>query len=717
MNKHVMRLIASFAVAFLAFGAMASVAFAAEAYPAQSTFTYLQVTEGEDLQVNALNFQGDIGEVVFLEVDVGGAAIAKNLPHTLGASDLGADVSGSLTGDVFVITGDAATIEDYLARGLTVTAYSDRAGTVLLDSTPIYGVHAVASDGSFSDFLIGTYTQGAAFSAPDTIVVGENAYTLESFANDVCTYAPAQTADTVNGKITYYDVKTGELLEFETPINGIEFGEIRSVDVPETITAGGTLYRTLSYMNPLTAGYPGQTTFSVPCVKVEDISDEIGHYLATINMVDQDGNLIASDSVYVAGAFAYAPPTAIYKTRMVNGESEVFAYENPTWEGQNEGDTAIMFDAATDGITTGSRTITVAYSQTQGDIEYEVQFNLIDGAARVGSNLLDTYTDDKLTVSAVNKSVSLADAQEDKSKLEVDGNTYNIVGSTSDYSYAFDSGEAPVVDVYYLPDGYEPENDEPYEVTIRYVNYATNEVIATETAESSPAQQSNLQINAPEEFTESGVTYVRLDGQERPISHNYYSNVREYTVYYRDVNDTLSANTVITNVRTVYRTTTGAATTGTTATGTTTTGTTTAPAATATAPTATATATDAAPATTPATAATNPSTDYTVAEGDNTNSALTTPNGTDANQERIDDTANPLADGIEGNSAIDGNAPGTDGEQAKPALPSWLIAVAVAAVAGVAGLIAFLLRKRNGGAAGEQSAEEGAAEQPSSDEQ
>ena len=715
MKKYLKRSVMFFAATCLALTVMADTAFATEVYPAQSVFSPQVSIDNGELQVNALDFQGDPGETVFVTVNAGDRTIARYLPHVLGASGVGNDAEGELAGDVFVIKGNAETIDTYLADGLTVEVYSDRKGTVLKGATQVYGVHAVASDGGFDKFLLGTYTEGSQFNAPQTIVVNDTVYNLESYdeAEGVCAYKVADTAaDTVNGKITYYDVKSGEKLDFETPINDIENGEIRSVDIPETLSVGGTLYRTLSYVNPVTVGYPGQTTYNIGCVEVtDDFRKALGQYQATIEMVDENGTLIARDSVFVAGSFAYAPPSVIYKTRSINGTSEVFAYENPTWEGKSGDETAIILDAATDGVTTGSRTITVVYEQTQGDIELDVTFNLLDGTKRIGSNLIDSY---EAKASAENTEIVLEESRETVSK---DGITYNLVGERQNYSYTYGSGETPVIDVYYVPEGYSSEDAEPYDITIRYVNYVTGELITTETATAQPNLQSTLKINTPAEFVEGGVTYIRLDGQDRPIEHNYFSNVREYTIYYRDSNDTLTANTVITNVRTVYRTgTTGAAaTTGTTA-ATATTPTATATTSAATTSAATDTTTPAATAT-PAPATTNPATDYTVAEGDNSTSALTTPSGTDANQERIDDTANPLASGIDDGSTIDGNAPDGTDEQAKPGLPGWLIPFIVAVLVAAGGVIAFLLRKRNGEAMVEEAAEDEQAEQQSPSEQ
>ena len=142
------------------------------------------------------------------------------------------------------------------------------------------------------------------------------------------------------------------------------------------------------------------------------------------------------------------------------------------------------------------------------------------------------------------------------------------MSSTKDeYSFTYGSGQEPTLNVYYVPDGYvEPE---PYEITVRYVNIANNEVLQSEKLVCRPQDRDVLEITSPETFTVGGVEYVRLDGQSKPVFHSYYSSARTYTIYYRDVNDDLSANIVITRVNVEY--VDGGTTTTTTDNGTTTT--------------------------------------------------------------------------------------------------------------------------------------------------
>ena len=120
------------------------------------------------------------------------------------------------------------------------------------------------------------------------------------------------------------------------------------------------------------------------------------------------------------------------------------------------------------------------------------------------------------------------------------------VPSQETYTYTY-GGENLVQYVYYTPDGYVPT--ESYTVTLQFVNIADGAVLQSESVMVNPG--ADTEITCPAEFTAGDNTYVRLGGQSDTYRHSYYSPKRTYTIYYRDVNDTLYANTIITNIETV----------------------------------------------------------------------------------------------------------------------------------------------------------------------
>jgi hypothetical protein len=84
------------------------------------------------------------------------------------------------------------------------------------------------------------------------------------------------------------------------------------------------------------------------------------------------------------------------------------------------------------------------------------------------------------------------------------------------------------------------------------VNIANGEVIGSEVHTISPKYLDDQTFVSPENLTVGSNSYVRLDGQETGIRHGYYGPSRTYTVYYRDVNDNLHKDTVISRIRVEY---------------------------------------------------------------------------------------------------------------------------------------------------------------------
>ncbi len=84
-----------------------------------------------------------------------------------------------------------------------------------------------------------------------------------------------------------------------------------------------------------------------------------------------------------------------------------------------------------------------------------------------------------------------------------------------------------------------------YDITVQYMNIANSEILRTETITVDPEANDYVSILGEETFSVGNETYVRLGGQETALRHSYLSPARTYTIYYRDVNDELSANITV----------------------------------------------------------------------------------------------------------------------------------------------------------------------------
>lgn len=621
---------------------------------------------GSVTEIDVLNISGEAGETVYLTAMDGGQPICRYLPHELGEGAQG-DVA-----DTFAIETEGGLDEAKLQDGsYTVEAYDRRGGTKLYSGT-VWGVWARIDGGDGPDItqLIGTRTaaDGDAFTfvPPTTISVGANSYSLKSNTPTMegnlayFEYESFDPSSTVDGIINYVDLE-GKLIKTET-IPGIPAEGSKTQEIPAVITADGKSYRTMARRSSVTATSPGQTSFVITCAPIDSAP-----YVCRIEMVADDDTVIAADSVNVDGAFNYVAPSVIYKNVVVNGETRMVTYrlvDQQVWPLDSSADQDEVFN--------GSRTIRIAYAIDDFDEgTIDVVYNQIYGHAQDGTSEMLLGTE----VVTVDEMEPTAEPSE---TITVNGVDYHIATSPSDYTYTYGSGEMPVIDVYYVPEGYEAGSS--YDVTVAYVNFTTGQTISSETHTVSP-DEPILTVDTPASFDRDGVTYIRLDGQGQPIRHNFYSLMRSYTVYYRDSNDTLSAGTVVTRTRVVYQ---DGVTTVVTRPGTTNPGTTN-------------------PGTTPAPVALDQTTDYRTVDGDG-DQTLVTEDGRDSNSERIEDESNPLADGTDGQgdeAEGDDEADGDDADGTTDAERGgfdWLgivLAIIALLVAGGASWWFFVSRRRN----------------------
>ena len=658
-------------VALMASFAFTATAFAATVHGADYHSTGSALESG---QINVLGVDGSAGETVFLTVKSGNTVLAKNRPYTIG-KDSEAGESGEWAG---VATLDVSALNPNALDGTyTIEAYADRADSDQLYSGAIYGVYADLPDGTSK--LIGTRTVNAdeasqrAFEPEETLFIDSKNYKLA--ADQAKTGAGAlnfkydeyDQTTTVDGVIKYTNA-AGEVVA-STKIPGLAYGEQRNVDIPTVVLAdNGDVYRTVFFNDQVVASNPGRTSYSIYCTQMSEASKTLaGYYLATIQMVDESGNVIASDSVNVTGDFVYTAPETIYKTVSNNGESAVMTY-------RIDGSPTINLSAANDGVSSRERTITVSYKADPLDAsEVEVTFNLYDGSKSKAKKEKRSLGTKKVVCTDENSPV-MPDEQ-----LEVNGVKYNLAGSPSDYAYTLHSGQMPAISVYYVPEGFVVPD--AYDVTVNYVNFLTGEVVESHSYKSDPHENARIIISTPETFSNGGVDYVRLAGQEADIQHSYYSDIPTYTVYYRDKNDTLSSDVVINNIRVVYADGTTEGGEATTADGGVVTegdGGTTAGGADA----------DAGAAAGGAQALQlNDEGTYNVFDGAG-NTTMTNESGVDSNTERIEDTETPLASGV-GTGATSSAA-----SSLTSTLSNWVLPVGIAAVVLVIAIVALVTIRR-----------------------
>lgn len=511
--------------------------------------------DAEDSTIDICSVTGAADDTVYVEMRRNGTIIASHMPFVVGNESEGEN--GAYVGVLSLILPSFDPKDEY-----TIKVYEDRSQKLELYAGSIVPVYAQLDEGGDGS-LIAVRTIGdekRTFQAPSTISRENATYALTSkkaISEDPLTYAYALSDGTaVEGKVTYVDDE-GTELKLVTA-GSLEAGSSKEVDIPAIISVGeGTdvsFWRTVSFTNKVTLSFPGQSEYTIPCKPLTgpdgvDAANAGSYYLATINLVDSEGKRLGTDTLNVTSAYLYTAPQRLHVTS-TNGAVDTYEISDSNTILNDA--KVLALDPAKDNVTDGQKSFDIVYDKLSDDAERTWTVKIVNGAADpdADNRVIDTK---KFSVMPGDTATFTPEA-----KLSVNGVDYVPVSSTKEsYSYTYgDIPEAgqqsvyPTLTVYYVPDGY--VDPEPYEIEIRYVNIANGKVIETRTLTSRPELRDELEITSPATFTVDGVEYIRLDGQEQSLWHSFYSSARVYTIYYRDINDDLHAETTITRVNVEY---------------------------------------------------------------------------------------------------------------------------------------------------------------------
>lgn len=372
------------------------------------------------------------------------------------------------------------------------------------------------------------------------------------------------SATSVEGIVNYVD-PNGKVVDFET-YSGIDQGG-KVVHIKKSFTAPDpedanviNYYRAISNLGGTKVMLtPLQASYTVLVMPVKNMDEKSYH--VDVKYVDENGKLLWEDSVDVAGyGYRYTLPNtfSMNKQSGVDSADGVNFYrlnaENiqggKVAESDNKNGTALDFTAdLTDSdfvMEDGKRTVLATYDSQ--DATKEVTFTLVEIDGEAGTELgrvVQTVTPDPAT------NVSYM-----PEKKTFNGKTYvPWAGNTEEITYTWESlGQS--VDllqyVYYVPEDFVP--GDAYDITVQYMNIANGAVLRTETVNVDPEITNYVEVQGVERFTQDGNEYVRLAGQETGIRHAYFSPDRTYTIYYRDVDDVINANTTVTRTQIIETT-------------------------------------------------------------------------------------------------------------------------------------------------------------------
>lgn len=544
--------VACFAI-FILMGVMLRVAPAlAETVNVSGTDSFCSNQEQKD-SVDILTVTGNKGDTIYIRMKKGDQTIADHLAFTLDETTAQADndndqadknnnmvgaVSVEFNTDAFSYN-DTYTIEVFADRNQTTSKYEGTVSTVFAkcgDREP----QALAVR------TIGNADKDRPFSAPQTLEADGVVYKLAS--NDPVSeggtqlykYELAQDdlQESVDAHITYLDQDnpTGTPIKVDTVT--LAKNTSQSVDVQSIVSAkdDDTLYRALTLADNLTVSYPGTTEYSILCKRLSSEWGNVGSfYKASIRYVGTDGkSLGVVDNVIVNKSYTYTAPDRLY----VDDNGTVRQYEI-----QDKSKAVLKLNPG----------------DAKGSMVYEIVYAPIaDDAPRTWTVVVENGSVDPKDPRRVLERKDYTDVpgktatHVTEAKISKDGVDYVPAASTLErYEHTFSAATMDVEQtIYYVPDGYVAP--EAYQITVNYINIATNEIIDTQSYTASPTMRGDLEITSPETFSKDGVEWVRLAGQEAALRHSFYSPNRTYTIYYRDINDDLHSTTIIRNTRVVY---------------------------------------------------------------------------------------------------------------------------------------------------------------------
>lgn len=505
---------------------------------------YLYTPDAEDDAVDVLTITGPQDATVYINMYRGEEVLASHLGFTLDEYSAQADDNGDMVGIASVEFNAQAFSND---DAYTIEVFADREETQLLYAGTVSTVFAKYGD-AVEALAVRTLSEGEQrpMSIPKTRDYNGVAYKLASDepvdhnGGECYVYELADSlAESIDAHVTYFDVTdpTGEPIKTETIT--LAQGSSQDMAIESIVSAddGNTFYRTLQLSDKVTVAYPGTTEYAIMCKRLSDDWNAVGSfYKAIIRYTDAKGTSLGfKDSVIVNKSYTYTAPTVLY---VKDGDS-VKEYQI-----QNREDAVLHLSP---GDADGEKTYDVVYEPVADDAERTWTVVIENGSVAPYDAEREL---DRITYKGKpGTEVTHTTLQE----LTVGDTTYVPTASAQEsYTHTFASASMGVEQtIYYVPEGYVAP--EPYEVVVKYINIATNEVIDTATYTASPSMRADLELETPESFSKGGIEWIRLNGQEAALRHGFYSDAREYAVYYRDVNDELHKDTVIRTVRVVYK--------------------------------------------------------------------------------------------------------------------------------------------------------------------
>ncbi|MBS5523150.1 MAG: hypothetical protein KHX56_12875 [Clostridiales bacterium] len=348
------------------------------------------------------------------------------------------------------------------------------------------------------------------------IVYGQGTYTFNYTAYD---------PEPVEAYVYYVDDR-GNVLDTKTLTLEYYGGDV-TFNVDPHITVDGRDYTKLSGPDKVTVNY-FSPVLDYDIIYVEDAPEVAYPYTVKINYIDSAtgaviGNqyeaITADDGAYDVVEFL------VPDSLEVSSDGSVLYYHT---------DNTVVSHVPDGSV----RSYDVSYSVFDEESPYYWNIKLVDSVTGnlLGEDYIEVGVDETVTYTP--------DVQ-----VTAGGANYLLDSSmVSSYERHYSDTSSRILYIYYNEEGSVVDAEQTLNISFRSVS---DDVVLYTEEVTVPAGESYT-LDIPETYTVDDTEYVVLAGQGSAVEHDYYSPQRNYTVYYRDVNDLQNVDTVVTREETVY---------------------------------------------------------------------------------------------------------------------------------------------------------------------
>ena len=397
----------------------------------------------------------------------------------------------------------------YDLSGNLVNTQTIETGTVGIDDSYVFTADTWIEDGGIEYDLSSDFDQ-----VP--IVYGQGTYAFNYTAYD---------PEPVEAYVYYVDDR-GNVLDTKTLTLEYYGGDV-TFNVDPHITVGGRDYTKLSGPDKVTVNY-FSPVLDYDIIYVEDAPEIAYPYTVKINYIDSAtgaviGNqyeaITADDGAYDAVEFL------VPDSLEVSSDGSVLYYHT---------DNTVVSHVPDGSV----RSYDVPYSLFDEESPYYWNIKLVDSVTGnlLGEDYIEVGVDETVTYTP--------DVQ-----VTAGGANYLLDSSmASSYERHYSDTSSRILYIYYNEEGSVVDSEQTLNISFRSVS---DDVVLYAEEVTVPAGESYT-LDIPETYTVDDTAYVVLAGQGSAVEHAYYSPQRNYTIYYRDVNDLQNVDTVVTREETVY---------------------------------------------------------------------------------------------------------------------------------------------------------------------